>query len=87
MAIAAAPYLHAKVLAAPAVEQKEVHHWHLEHIRDNNHGILRGKPVGGEMKAAIDALPPRKPDESGNLDQQPAAVVKGPDQPKKHWAD
>jgi hypothetical protein len=75
MAIAAAPYLHAKVLAAPAVEQKEVvHHWHwsngyLEHIRDNNHGILRGKPVGAQMKAAIDALPPRKPDASGKPDQ------------------
>jgi hypothetical protein len=103
MAIAAAPYLHAKVLAAPAVEQKEVvHHWHwsnqyLEHIRDNNHGILRGKPVGALMKAAIDALPPRKPDVSRNSDQSDSGGeqregAKGPSDsispsPKKHWSD
>ena len=102
MAIAAAPYLHAKVLAAPAVDQKVVHHWHwsnqyLEYIRDNNHGILRGKPVGAQMKAAIDALPPRKPDASGYPDQpatggeqrEVAIETSGSISPpgKRHWSE
>jgi hypothetical protein len=103
MAIAAAPYLHAKVLAAAMVEQKEaVHYWHwstryLEHIRDNNNGILRGKPISSEMKAAIDALPPRKPDASGSPDlpatggeqREVAIETSGSISPpgKRHWSE